>query len=105
MLPDLPYSEASRDSFALWEELAEVAREQQDVVIARIDASANDINMPTHGPYPSFCLFPALRGERVRAAASHAGADQYMHYRLLNSALVRPTFVAVRWWFTLASVS
>lgn len=66
MFPDLPYSEASRDLFSLWEELADATKEQQDVVIARIDASANDINMSTHGPYPSLCLFPALHTERVR---------------------------------------
>lgn len=71
MLPDLPYSEVSQDLFSLWEELADAMKEQQDVIIARIDASANDINMSTHGPYPSLCLFPALHAERVRATVHH----------------------------------
>lgn len=76
MFPDLPYSEASRDLFPLWEELADAMKEQQNVVIARIDASANDINMSTQGPYPSLCLFPALHGERVRGTINHICADK-----------------------------
>lgn len=39
---------------------------REDVVVARIDASANDINMSVQGGYPSLCLFPALYAERVR---------------------------------------
>lgn len=62
---DLPYSQESRALFPLWEELAEALKEREDVVIARIDASANDINMSMQGPYPSLCLFPALYAERV----------------------------------------
>ncbi|KAM4751215.1 protein disulfide-isomerase [Anableps anableps] len=61
----LPYSEKSRAVFPLWEELAEAVRDREDVVIARIDASANDINMSMQGSYPSLCLFPALYAERV----------------------------------------
>lgn len=61
----LPYSPQSRAVFPLWEELAEAFKDQEDVVIARIDASANDINMSMHRQYPSFCLFPALYSERV----------------------------------------
>lgn len=61
----LPYSPQSRAVFPLWEELAEAFKDQEDVVIARIDASANDINMSMHRQYPSLCLFPAMYGERV----------------------------------------
>ncbi|KAG7237083.1 hypothetical protein INR49_032829 [Caranx melampygus] len=61
----LPYSKASRAVFPLWEELAEALKEREDVVVARIDASANDINMSMQGTYPSLCLFPALHAERV----------------------------------------
>ncbi|XP_034743684.1 protein disulfide-isomerase [Etheostoma cragini] len=61
----LPYSPESRALFPLWEELAEALKEREDVVIARIDASANDINMSMQGAYPSLCLFPALYAERV----------------------------------------
>ncbi|XP_017276444.1 protein disulfide-isomerase [Kryptolebias marmoratus] len=61
----LPYSQKSRDLFPLWEELAEAFEERQEVIVARIDVSANDINMSMQGGYPSLCLFPALYAERV----------------------------------------
>uniref|UniRef100_A0A3B4V0L3 Zgc:136472 n=1 Tax=Seriola dumerili TaxID=41447 RepID=A0A3B4V0L3_SERDU len=61
----LPYSQESRALFPLWEELAEALKERGDVVVARIDASANDINMSMKGSYPSLCLFPALYAERM----------------------------------------
>ncbi|XP_014833730.1 PREDICTED: protein disulfide-isomerase-like [Poecilia mexicana] len=64
-IPDLAYSEMSRAVFPLWEELAEAVKDWEDVVIAQIDASANDINMSMQGSYPSLCLFPALYAERV----------------------------------------
>lgn len=61
----LPYSPQSRAVFPLWEELAEAFKDQEDVVIARMDASANDINLSIRRQDPSFCLFPALYAERV----------------------------------------
>ncbi|KAF7223493.1 protein disulfide-isomerase-like, partial [Nothobranchius furzeri] len=61
----LSYSQKSRDLFPLWEELAVAFKDQEDVVIARIDASVNDISMSTQGSYPSLCLFPALYAERM----------------------------------------
>lgn len=66
-IEDLTYSKESRALFPLWEELAEAFEEREDVVIARIDASANDINMSLQGAYPALCLFPALYAERVRS--------------------------------------
>nr|XP_046273840.1 protein disulfide-isomerase [Scatophagus argus] len=61
----LPYSQKSSALFPLWAELAEALMDREDVVVARIDASANDINMSMQGSYPSLCLFPALYAERV----------------------------------------
>ncbi|XP_011611081.2 protein disulfide-isomerase isoform X1 [Takifugu rubripes] len=61
----LPYSPASRALFPLWEELAEATEGREGVVIARIDASANDINLSPQGAYPTLCLFPALHAERM----------------------------------------
>lgn len=61
----LPYSRASRAVFPLWEELAEAVKEREDIVIARIDASANVIDMSMQGSCPSLCLFPALYAERM----------------------------------------
>ncbi|MEQ2188568.1 hypothetical protein GOODEAATRI_016397, partial [Goodea atripinnis] len=45
--------------------LAEALKDREDVVVARIDASANDINMSMQGSYPSLCLFPAVYAERA----------------------------------------
>uniref|UniRef100_UPI0037E85581 protein disulfide-isomerase n=1 Tax=Semicossyphus pulcher TaxID=241346 RepID=UPI0037E85581 len=61
----VPYSKASLAVFPLWEELAEALKERENVVVARIDASANDINMSMQGSYPSLCLFPGLYAERA----------------------------------------
>ncbi|KAM6971871.1 protein disulfide-isomerase [Aplochiton taeniatus] len=61
----LPYSQKSRSLFSLWEELAQAFLDREDVVIARIDASANDINLPLLKPYPVLRLFPALYAERM----------------------------------------
>ncbi|KAJ8001321.1 hypothetical protein DPEC_G00168330 [Dallia pectoralis] len=61
----LPYSEDSRSLFLLWEELAQHFLDREDIVIARIDASANDINLSITERYPALRLFPALYAERV----------------------------------------
>ncbi|XP_068607486.1 protein disulfide-isomerase [Brachionichthys hirsutus] len=61
----LPYAQESRSLFPLWEGLAEAVKKREDVVIARIDSSANDIDMSMQGSSPSLCLFPALHAERA----------------------------------------
>ncbi|XP_019900138.1 protein disulfide-isomerase isoform X2 [Esox lucius] len=63
----LPYSAESRSLFPLWEELAQHFLDRQEIVIARIDASANDINLSMRERYPTLRLFPALHAERVVA--------------------------------------
>ncbi|XP_031667092.1 protein disulfide-isomerase isoform X1 [Oncorhynchus kisutch] len=63
----LPYSEESRSLFPLWEELALHFLDREEVVIARIDASANDFNLSMRERYPALRLFPALHAERVVA--------------------------------------
>lgn len=79
-ISDLPYSQESRALFPLWEELAEALKEREDVVVARIDASANDINLSMHGSYPSLCLFPALYAERVPSIFSVFSYDSTYIY-------------------------
>ncbi|KAG7276812.1 hypothetical protein CRUP_008762 [Coryphaenoides rupestris] len=44
--------------------LANATADRKDVVIARIDASANDINLSMYGSYPALRLFPAVYAER-----------------------------------------
>lgn len=101
---DLPYSQKSRDLFPLWEELAEAFKERQEVVVARMDASANDINMSMQGGYPSLCLFPALYSERVMSHPTSfiLSISLYMLVFIVcnfyNKNHVYCVFV--RWWFT-----
>ncbi|XP_046898293.1 protein disulfide-isomerase [Hypomesus transpacificus] len=61
----LPYSQRSRSLFLLWEELGTAFLSRDDVVIARIDTSSNDINLSLQEPSPALILFPALHAERV----------------------------------------
>ncbi len=62
---DAPWSSESRALFPLWEELAEHLTEKDDVVVAKIDITANDINLHLGEKYPSIKLFPAVYSERV----------------------------------------
>uniref|UniRef100_A0AAY4CQL9 protein disulfide-isomerase n=1 Tax=Denticeps clupeoides TaxID=299321 RepID=A0AAY4CQL9_9TELE len=54
----------SRALFPLWEELAQRFRNHDNVVIARLDATLNDINIRTLEKPPSIRLFPAVYNNR-----------------------------------------
>lgn len=93
---DLPYSRESRALFPLWEELAEELEEREHVVIARIDASANDIDLSMQGSYPSLCLFPALHAERVRSVSclqKPQGESELRHKTREASLVFIPTLL------------
>ncbi|RXN06389.1 ubinuclein-1-like isoform X3 [Labeo rohita] len=60
-----PWSSDSRALFPLWEELAEHFSENEDVVVAKIDVTANDVNLPLGEKYPLIKFFPAVYTERV----------------------------------------
>ncbi|KAA0722561.1 Protein disulfide-isomerase [Triplophysa tibetana] len=60
-----PWSRESRVLFPLWEELAQHFSDNEDIVVAEIDVTANDINIHLGEKYPSIKLFPALYAERV----------------------------------------
>lgn len=90
---DVPYSQRSQALFPLWEDLAKALKHREDVIIARFDASANDINMSMQGPYPTLYLFPALCSERV---SNDKNTDRFIvvvcqsHWRMCS----------VRWCYT-----
>lgn len=65
ILIDAPWSSDSRALFPLWEELAEHFSENEDVVVAKIDVTANDVNLPLGEKYPLIKFFPAVYTERV----------------------------------------
>ncbi|KAK2908583.1 hypothetical protein Q8A67_004420 [Cirrhinus molitorella] len=60
-----PWSSESRALFPLWEDLAEHFSENEDVVVAKIDVTANDVNLHLGEKYPVIKLFPAVYTERV----------------------------------------
>nr|XP_021331513.1 protein disulfide-isomerase-like protein of the testis isoform X1 [Danio rerio] len=60
-----PWNSECRALFPLWEELADHFSQTQDVVVAKIDITANDIHLHLGEKYPSIKLFPALYSERV----------------------------------------
>ncbi|XP_056318524.1 protein disulfide-isomerase [Danio aesculapii] len=60
-----PWNRESRALFPLWEELADHFSQNHDVVVAKIDITANDIHLHLGEKYPSIKLFPALYSERV----------------------------------------
>lgn len=61
----VPWSEESLGLFPLWEELAHRYRTHDNVVIARIDISANDVNIRMLEKPPTIKLFPAVYEQRV----------------------------------------
>ena len=49
-----------------WEALAEKYRDHEDIVIAELDATANELEaLPVHG-FPTLKYFPAGPGRKVR---------------------------------------
>lgn len=64
--PDATWSSESRALFPLFEELAKHYNDTEDVVVARIDVTANDVNIRMIDRYPTIKLFPAVYAERVR---------------------------------------
>ncbi|KAF5901391.1 protein disulfide-isomerase-like, partial [Clarias magur] len=59
------WSSESRALFPLFEELAKHYSDNEDVVVARIDVTANDVNIRMTDRYPTINLFPAVYAERV----------------------------------------
>uniref|UniRef100_A0A4W4FMV1 protein disulfide-isomerase n=2 Tax=Electrophorus electricus TaxID=8005 RepID=A0A4W4FMV1_ELEEL len=60
-----PWCPESQMLFILWEELAEHYSDSGDVVVSRIDITANDVHIRMTDRYPTIKLFPAVYDERV----------------------------------------
>uniref|UniRef100_A0A673TIK2 Protein disulfide-isomerase n=1 Tax=Suricata suricatta TaxID=37032 RepID=A0A673TIK2_SURSU len=62
---DAPWCSHCKEMAAAWEALAEKYKDQDDVVIAELDATANELEaFPVHG-FPTLKFFPAGPGRRV----------------------------------------
>lgn len=66
LCPDAAWNSESRALFPLFEELAKHFSDTEDVVVARIDVTTNDVNIRMLDRYPTIKLFPAVYAERVR---------------------------------------
>ncbi|KAG5854459.1 protein disulfide-isomerase [Anguilla anguilla] len=60
-----PWSKECQALFQLWEKLGKVYEKHESVVIARIDATANDINILLQQRYPTLMFFPAVYSEKA----------------------------------------
>ncbi|XP_062374825.1 protein disulfide-isomerase [Sardina pilchardus] len=75
-----PWSEESRALFPLWEELAHRFRNHDNVVIARIDVTANDVDIRMLEKPPSIKIFPAVHAQRVIPYTGDRTADALVEF-------------------------
>ncbi|XP_076839262.1 protein disulfide-isomerase [Brachyhypopomus gauderio] len=75
-----PWCQESRLLFPLWEELAEHYSDSGDVVVARIDITANDVHIRMTDRYPSIKLFPAVYAERVVSYSGQKKLDPIVEF-------------------------
>ncbi|XP_031419280.1 protein disulfide-isomerase [Clupea harengus] len=75
-----PWSEESRALFPLWEEIAHRFRNHDNMVIARIDTTANDVNIRMTERPPSIKIFPAVYAQRVISYTGDPTADALVEF-------------------------
>uniref|UniRef100_A0A8C9V1E6 Zgc:136472 n=1 Tax=Scleropages formosus TaxID=113540 RepID=A0A8C9V1E6_SCLFO len=74
-----PWCKECQAFFSLWEKLGKVYEKHESVVIARIDSTANDINVLLQERNPSFKFFPAVFSEKVSwAQAGHKKMEEFL---------------------------
>uniref|UniRef100_A0A8C9RJB2 protein disulfide-isomerase n=1 Tax=Scleropages formosus TaxID=113540 RepID=A0A8C9RJB2_SCLFO len=78
-----PWCKECQAFFSLWEKLGKVYEKHESVVIARIDSTANDINVLLQERNPSFKFFPAVFSEKVSwAQAGHKKMEEFLILKL-----------------------
>ena len=63
---DAPWCTHCKEMAPAWEALAEKYRDHADIIVAELDATANELEaFPVHG-FPTLKYFPAGQGQKVR---------------------------------------
>lgn len=72
---DAPWCSHCKEMAAAWEELGERYKDHEDIVIAEMDATANELENLTIRGYPTLHYFPAGPGRKVghKACVGHLG--------------------------------
>lgn len=70
---DAPWSHDCRKLLPIWDELGEKYQNRKDIIIAKIDVTANDILSVVLDRYPFFRLFPAGADYQVRSFRGRTG--------------------------------
>lgn len=63
---DAPWCTHCKEMAPAWEELAEKYKDHEDIVIAELDATANELEAFTVHGFPTLKYFPAGPGRKVR---------------------------------------
>lgn len=70
---DAPWSHDCRKLLPIWDQLGEKYQNRKDIIIAKIDVTANDILSVVLDRYPFFRLFPAGADYQVRSFRGRMG--------------------------------
>lgn len=87
---DAPWCPHCQAMEAAWKELAERYKDREDIVIAEMDSTANELeNITIHG-YPTLHYFPAGPGRKVRVGTCGATSTWGMVAPSVPSAPMAP---------------